>query len=185
MFKRILVAVDGSPAAAAGLKSAVQLAKDQKARLVVLHVLDDGVSAVSYDGGVYFPASYMNSYVQAIQEIGEKVLDKAVSFARKTGVDVDPAMAHARDRTVARSILDRAKKSNVDLIVLGTHGRRGFQRVLMGSDAEAVVRESSVPVLLVRGAGARRRSTPKAATPKAKSTAAGASRRTAAGAAAR
>ena len=161
MFKRILVAVDGSSPSTAGLKSAMQLAKDQKARLVILHVLDDFMPAGSYEG-VYVPADYVNSYVRAIRESGEKVLDKAVSAARKNGVDVDPAMAHTRNRTVARAILDQAKKSNADVIVLGTHGRRGFQRVLMGSDAEAVVREAAVPVLLVRAAGTRRGSTSKA-----------------------
>ena len=161
MFKCVLVAVDGSSPSTAGLKSAAQLAKDQKARLVVLHVVDDGMATVNYEG-VYVPASYVDSYIRAIQENGEKVLDKAVSSARKSGIDVDPAMMHARNRTVARAILDQAKKCSADVIVLGTHGRRGFQRVLMGSDAEAVVREASVPVLLVRGAGPRQRSKPKA-----------------------
>ena len=178
MFKCVLVAVDGSSPSIAGLKSATRLAKDQKARLVVLHVVDDGMAAVNYEG-VYVPAGYVDSYIRAIQESGEKVLDKAVSSARKSGIDVDPAMVHARNRTVARAILDQAKKSSADVIVLGTHGRRGFQRVLMGSDAEAVVREASVPVLLVRGAGTHQRS-----KPKAKSTVTGARRRSTTAAAA-
>jgi K+-sensing histidine kinase KdpD len=59
-------------------------------------------------------------------------------------------LAESRGGTIADAILSQARKAKADLIVIGTHGRRGLSRVLMGSDAEAVVRESRVPVLLVR-----------------------------------
>jgi nucleotide-binding universal stress UspA family protein len=150
MFRRILVAVDGSPPSNAGLKSAVQLALDQRAPLVVLHVIDDSMASLTFEGSS-LPTTYMDTYSKALSESGERVLDKAVTFARNAGVKVDPAMVRARTRTVARAIIDQARKSNVDVIVLGTHGRRGLRRALLGSDAEAVVREAAVPVLLLRG----------------------------------
>ena len=136
MFKRILVAVYGSPPSNAGLSAAIRLAKDQKVSLVVLHVLEGSLAAINYPGEYISPA-YMDTYIRAIQEKGENVLDRAVSLARKTLPKADPAMVHARHRTVAHAILDQAKKSKADTIVVGTHGRRGLRRILMGSDAEA------------------------------------------------
>jgi hypothetical protein len=66
-------------------------------------------------------------------------------------------LVEARAATVAHVIVQQAQKLKADVIVMGTHGRRGLRRALMGSDAEAVVREAGVPVVLVRGAVARKR----------------------------
>jgi nucleotide-binding universal stress UspA family protein len=76
---------------------------------------------------------------------------------RGTGVAVETVLLGARGNRVADLIVKQAKKWHADLIVLGTHGRRGVARVLMGSDAEIVVRETPVPVLLVRSPLRRRK----------------------------
>lgn len=154
MFKRILVAVDGSPASNAGLRSAVELAADQHATLLLLHVVDDSTVTAGFEGGFTVP-NYIDTFYDALRTSGRKVLAKAETLAKAAGVDYKLVLVESRAATVAHVVVGQAKSLKADLIVLGTHGRRGLRRVLMGSDAEAVVREANVPVLLVRGAAAR------------------------------
>lgn len=149
MFKCILVALDGSAASNAGFRSAVQLASDQHASLVGLHVIDNGAITINFEGG-YVPASYVDKLYDSLRENGRAILAKAEAAAKAGGVDMKAVLAESRGGTIAEAILSQARKAKADLIVIGTHGRRGLSRVLMGSDAEAVVRESRVPVLLVR-----------------------------------
>jgi len=153
MFKRILVAVDGSAASNAGLRSAIQLAKDQRATLVALHVVDESAVAAGFDGG-FVP----DDYLRALKKTGRETLAKAEATARSSGVSLKPVMVESVGETIAHVILRHVKKEKVDVIVIGTHGRRGLRRLLMGSDAEAVVREAGVPVLLVRATERAKRS---------------------------
>jgi nucleotide-binding universal stress UspA family protein len=81
MFKRILVSVDGSPASNAGLKSAIELAADQHATLLVLHVVDDSALVVGFAGGVTLP-SYIDEFYEALRDTGRKVLAKAGTAAK-------------------------------------------------------------------------------------------------------
>ena len=149
MFQRILVALDGSAASNAGFKSALQLAGDQHASLLVLHVIDDTAMAVNFQDG-YMPASYIDSLYESLRKNGETILAKAQATARAAGVEVTPILVESKGQAVAHAIIKQARKSKADVIVLGTHGRRGISRLVMGSDAEAVLREASVPVVLVR-----------------------------------
>lgn len=159
MFKRILVAVDGSPTSNAGLQSAVALAVDQGATLVLLHVVDETTLAVGFEGGFTIP-DYIDTFYATLRENGRKILAKAEVAAKKAGAERKAVLVESRAQTVAHVILQQARKQKADLIVIGTHGRRGLSRVLMGSDAELVVREAGVPVLLVRGRPRKR--TPRA-----------------------
>ena len=156
MFKRILVAVDGSPESSAGLDAAVALASDQQATLFALHVIDDGSLPINFDGALY-PPSYVDAYAEAMRTIGRKILDRTQKVARADSVQIDCILVRSRGVSVAEVIVEQSRKLKADIIVLGTHGRRGLKRVLMGSDAEQVVREASVPVLLVRGRKKRAR----------------------------
>jgi nucleotide-binding universal stress UspA family protein len=149
MFKRILVAVDGSATANSGLKAAVELAADQAATVFVLHIVDDMAVTPTLDAA-YIPSAYLERYVDALRETGRKTLAKAEAFARAQGVACKVVMVESLGQSIAQTILEQARKLRADVVVLGTHGRRGLARVLMGSDAEAVLREASVPVLLVR-----------------------------------
>jgi nucleotide-binding universal stress UspA family protein len=151
MFKKILVPVDGSPTANRGLAEAVKLAKSQKATLFVLHVVDENVVTQSAMGGGYF----IEGLLEGLLENGKKVLAKAVADAKKLGVTVKPVLIEDIGMAVSEVIVSQAKKLKVDVIVIGTHGRRGVSRLLMGSDAEGVVRAAGVPVLLVRAPGKR------------------------------
>jgi nucleotide-binding universal stress UspA family protein len=78
------------------------------------------------------------------------MLDAASKVALKQGVKADASLVESRGRPVSDVILDEARKWRADLIVMGTHGRRGVNRLLLGSDAERVLRSAPVPVLLVR-----------------------------------
>jgi len=158
MFKRILVATDGSPTSNRGLKIALALAKEQNSTLYVVHVVDDMAIALGLDGGVYVPADYVEGLVERLRSGGRKVLAAAQKLAQKEGQAIKPLLAETLGRSVAQAILAEVKKSRADLIVLGTHGRRGLSRLVMGSDAEAVLRETGVPVLLVLSASNKRAS---------------------------
>jgi nucleotide-binding universal stress UspA family protein len=87
---------------------------------------------------------------EALRRAGRKVLAKAEAMAATRDIEVGSALVEAAGNTTAHAILAQARKKRADLIVMGTHGRRGLSRALMGSDAEMVVREARVPVLLVR-----------------------------------
>jgi len=157
MFRRILVPIDGSPPSNRGLEQAIALAKDQKARLCLLHVVDELLMMPAFDGSMYVPASYRDDFTKAMREEGSKLLAKADATARRGRVRADVVLLETTGRRVAELVIKQARKWRADVIVLGTHGRRGLARVLMGSDAEMVVRESPVPVLLVRAPLRRRR----------------------------
>jgi nucleotide-binding universal stress UspA family protein len=149
MFKRILVPIDGSPTSNRGLEQAIALAKDQSAQLCLLHVVDEAALNPGLEGTIYLPPSYLESVMKALRQKGQKILAKAETRARNRRLTVKTALQNVRGRPVAEVIIQQAKKWRADVIVLGTHGRRGLSRLLMGSDAEMVVREAPVPVLLV------------------------------------
>ena len=150
MFRQVLVAVDGSATANRGLKTAIGLASDQKASLAIVHVVDDMASA-SYVGDIgYVPAGYVDRLLDDLRANGRKILAKAAAAARDAGVDAKTLLVEARGGSIADAIIAQVRKVRADVIVMGTHGRRGLRRVVMGSDAEAVLRDARVPVLLVR-----------------------------------
>ncbi|HEX8011106.1 MAG TPA: universal stress protein [Casimicrobiaceae bacterium] len=150
MFRRILVPIDGSAPSKQGLEEAIALAKDQAARLCLLHVVDELVVTQGFDGTAYVPPGYIEDFIKALRDEGKKLLAKAEAKVRQRRVKVDTVLLEALGHHVADLIVRHAKKWRADVIVLGTHGRRGLTRLVMGSDAELVVRESPVPVLLVR-----------------------------------
>ena len=150
MFKRILVPVDGSHTSGLGLDRAIRLAKVQRATLCLIHVVDERVTAQYFEGG----AAVLDRVLDSLRAGGKEVLARAEAKARRQRVQVKTVLAENIIRSVADVIVGQAKKWRADLIVIGTHGRRGVARLVMGSDAEGVVRTTPVPVLLVRsGAG--------------------------------
>lgn len=150
MFNHVLVAVDGSPTGNRGLKAAIGLASNQAAALTIMHVVDD-MKSVSYIGDMgYVPAMYIDTLLEDLRVNGGKILAKAEAAARESGVAPKKLLVETKGGSVADAILAQARKVRADVIVLGTHGRRGLRRVVLGSDAEAVLRESRVPVMLVR-----------------------------------
>jgi len=146
MYRRILVPVDGSKTAARGLSEAIRLAKNQHARLRLVHVVDKmaiiGVVEAGLDPG---------PVLARLARSGRRLLEQARLRAKKAGVDSEIALYQPVSKRVADTILSETKKWRADLIVMGTHGRRGVRRMVLGSDAEQIIRQADVPVLLVRG----------------------------------
>jgi len=152
MYKKILVPVDGSDTSIRGLQEAVRLAKNQQARLRLLHVVDEWgvIQGIDTLGGA-------GELLDALEESGKKALADAKTLAERHGVSSEAVIRRNLSGRVADFIVGEARKWGADLIVMGTHGRRGISHALLGSDAEAVVRSSAVPVMLVRGAPAAKR----------------------------
>ena len=145
MYKKILVPVDGSPTSHLGLQEALRLAQYHEARLRLLHVADTLIITPSLEGG-----SYVADAQEALRKDGTRIIEKAAALARQRGLAVDAVMLEIAGGRAAETIVEQAKKWKADLIVIGTHGRRGLSRFVMGSDAEQVVRTAPVPVLTVR-----------------------------------
>jgi len=142
MYGKILVPVDGSEPSARGLGEAIRLARDQRAELRCVHVIDEHIL---FDAPFAYP-----DLLDKMRDAGTAILDDASGRARDAGIPAEAVLRESRGRRVSRTILDEAAAWPADLIVMGTHGRRGLSHLALGSDAERVVRESPVPVLLVR-----------------------------------
>lgn len=152
MFKRILVPVDGSKAAGLGLDTAIKLAKDQDAVLIILHVVDNRVITQGMGmGGIGIERLF-----DSLRAGGKQILAKAQARALKQQARAKIIIDESNVRSVSDVIVRQARKLRSDLIVIGTHGRRGLSRLVMGSDAEGVVRTAPSPVMLVRSRSARR-----------------------------
>jgi len=145
-YRRILVPVDGSPTSLKGLKEAVRLAKAGGARVVLVHVVDEFAAFVGMEasGGI------LQDMIEGLVAGGRRILDKAGREAKRLGVSAQSILRERVGGPAADEIVRQAKKNRCDLIVIGTHGRRGLRRLALGSDAELVVRHATVPVLLVR-----------------------------------
>jgi nucleotide-binding universal stress UspA family protein len=148
-YRKILVAVDGSTASAKGLREALRLAKAEGARLFILHVVDEYPAFAALDGMMMAGAPGAD-LVPALREGGKRVLANAQRLALKHKVKAKAILREMLSGPAAYPIVREARKVGADLIVLGTHGRRGVRRLVLGSDAEQVVRTAPVPVLLVR-----------------------------------
>lgn len=148
MFRNILVAVDGSEAADKGLRAAIEVAQGQRApcRLTLLYVLQVMTAVADMQGTM---ESVFERHLEAMRRHGREVLDRAASLVAQAGIEARPVLREARVARAADAITQEAREG-FDLLVIGSHGRRGFQRFLLGSDAELVLRGATIPVLLVR-----------------------------------
>jgi nucleotide-binding universal stress UspA family protein len=148
-YRKILVPIDGSETSLRGLQHAILLARDLKAELRLLHVVHDYLVADGRHG-----LAKWGDLLTALREQGRSILDEAASIARNQGLKADAECVETPMRSVGAAISDYAARWPADLIVVGTHGRRGIRRLVMGSDAEYIVRTAAIPVLLVRGTAA-------------------------------
>lgn len=149
MYKNILVPVDGSEPSELALAEAIKLAQSTGATLYLMHVVDELVLAPMDSS--YMSSAYYADVIAALRETGRQILDRAEGTVRQAGVELKAALVETFGRRVAELIVERAKQWPADLIVMGTHGRRGLRRLVLGSDAEWVLRSTPVPVLMVRG----------------------------------
>ena len=151
MYQRILVPVDGSPTSNEALATAVKLAKNFGARLRLIHMVDELVYAAGYEGGY---GSYNTDLTTLLRETGAKLLAEGVASARAAGIEAESELFEKYGERLGETVAKAATDWKADLIVVGTHGRRGLGRVLLGSGAEQIIRQAPVHVLVVRAPGA-------------------------------
>jgi nucleotide-binding universal stress UspA family protein len=146
MYKHVLVAVDGSDTSNLALQESIKLAKEQQAALRLVHVVDETPTYMTMD-----TAFALGDFRKAMREAGQKVLATCTATARQAGVEVDTKFIVLQTQRICDAIIEEAKRWPADLIVIGTHGRHGFNHLLLGSVAEGVIRLATGPVLVIRG----------------------------------
>lgn len=141
MFSKIVVALDGSQCSEQALEVALKLAESEGAQLAVCSVVDPVMIV-----GTAPQAPAMGQVIQDMEADARRLVADAVAKAQQAGLT---ASGETRCGVPAHQILTFAKQSGADAIVMGTHGRGGLKRLLMGSVAETVLHESPVPVVVV------------------------------------
>jgi nucleotide-binding universal stress UspA family protein len=147
MYGNLLIPVDGSAPSMAGLCEVVKIAGGQARQIRLVHIVDEPRWNEKVD-----PGSIGGCIIETMRETGKKMLNDAQSMLATYGLVSECVLVESRGERTADIILAQANEWPADLIVMGTHGRRGITRLALGSDAEKVVRGSPVPVLLVRAA---------------------------------
>ncbi|MGH6768956.1 MAG: universal stress protein [Xanthobacteraceae bacterium] len=148
MYKQIVIATDGSDLGTKAVSHGIALAKVHQAPISVVTVTDIWSAfdmAHDYDRGTKDP---IGSYEALAAAGAKRILDKVAEAAKAEGVTCKGI--HVKDRPPAEGIVEAASDAGADLIVMGSHGRRGVDRLLLGSQANEVVTHSKVPVLIVR-----------------------------------
>jgi nucleotide-binding universal stress UspA family protein len=146
MYKRILIPVDGSQTSSKALTAALQLARDASGQVRLVHMVDD----LAYIGGYEAYGAYSAQLMEIAQKVGNQILDGALAVAKATGVQADQMLFDKFGAQLGETVADASKLWNADLIVVGTHGRRGIGRMFLGSGAEQIIRLAPVHVLVVR-----------------------------------
>jgi len=146
MYQRILVPVDGSDTSRRGLDEAIKLAMLSGARLRLLHVVDEVSAAM----GMADMGAVSADVFRLLKEGGEQLLAQAKAVVVAQRLEVDTVLVEGFAGRLCDQVLEQAQAWGADLIVLGSHGRRGVGRLVLGSDAEQIIRTAQVPVLVVR-----------------------------------
>lgn len=144
MYKRILVPVDGSDTSAKALSAALDLARVSGGQIHLVHCVDELAYLGAYD--------YVGAVINFVRESGARILSEAADTCRAAGVDAVSTFIDAPGQRLGDSVAKQAREWKADLVVVGTHGRRGVDRLVMGSGAEQIIRMApDIPVLVIRG----------------------------------
>ena len=147
MYEKILVATDGSTLSKKAVRSAIELAAAVDAELVALYVVPR--YPVSYfEGGITVSTQDIARTEKQWADEGQAIVDAVQEAAQAKGVKAKAAIS--KGDLVAEAIMSTAKKQKCDLIVMASHGRKGFKRILLGSETQHVLTHSSIPVLVLR-----------------------------------
>ena len=142
MFTRILVPVDGSDTSNKALAAAVRMTQGADGRMRLVHVMDELAYAADHP-------HYGSELMRAVREEARRVLSDASDVVAAASLTAEASLIESPGRRLGDVIAEEAKRWNADLVVVGTHGRRGFARALLGSGADQIIRTSPVPVLVV------------------------------------
>jgi len=148
MYKRIAVAVDGSDTSTAALNEAVKLAKVMNSTLLLIYVCEEMPVVWNIEGMTAFP---LEDVTKALVETGKQLLHKDKLRVEESGIAVETKLVEDYNARIGAVISKEAEQWLADLLVIGTHGRKGLDHLLMGSVAEGAMRTAVMPVLLVRG----------------------------------
>lgn len=140
--RTILIATDFSDQGRKATAQGMELARALGARVHLLHAW-----AVSFVSSADLPTAVPASFFDDVAKGAQRLLDDALAEHQTAGVTLTGATAYGDARDV---VVDTAKQMGADLIIVGTHGRRGVRRALLGSVAESIVRHAHCPVLVVR-----------------------------------
>ena len=153
MYQRILVPVDGSSTSKRGLAEAIRLARLTHGRLRLIHIVDELSFALAMDAY----SGQAGDWLNGLRAEATKLLEEGKAMAAAEGIEADSVLCDNFRGAVPDRVTVEAESWPADLIVLGTHGRRGLGRLVMGSSAEHILRHATVPVLLIRApeAGAK------------------------------
>ena len=150
-MKKILIAVDYDPSAETIARQGYQLAKSMNAQVVLLHVVADSTyySSLNYSPIMGFDSFSNMDVIQTdaitgVKEAAQDYLDRTKHFLGDESIETI-----IKDGDFGDGIIETATEMNVDIIVLGTHSRRGLEKILMGSVAEKVMHKSSIPLFII------------------------------------
>jgi nucleotide-binding universal stress UspA family protein len=147
MYKRILVPVDGSDTSKKALDAALQMARDNDGIVRIVHLVDE----LAYLSGYDLYGGYSGELIKMMREAGTSILQESLAKAQAANVSADTAILEKFGERLGETVAEAARQYKADLVVVGTHGRRGVGRALLGSGAEQIIRLAPVPVLVVRG----------------------------------
>lgn len=145
-YKRILVAVDGSKTSRLAFNEALQLAKALQAKLCIVHVIEKLPDHIAF-------AIDVVKYQMLANKKSELLLKKFHALAVKNKISTDIKLIEILDfkESISKKILQTVKSWRANLLVMGTHGRTGVSRMMLGSVAEETLKTSTIPILLIRG----------------------------------
>ena len=148
MYKHILVPTDGSALSQKAVKAATELARGMKAKVTAVHVIPPYTPPIVMDSAVAYTAISPTEYRKSTEREAQKMLDKvkATVEAKKVACDV----AFVNDAQPWEAIIKLARGRSCDLIVMASHGRRGLEGLLLGSETNKVLTHSKTPVLVCR-----------------------------------
>jgi nucleotide-binding universal stress UspA family protein len=147
-YSRILVPIDGSVAADAGLREAIKLASLRRgATIRLLHVLEPLPALQGRKMVVTGPL------LESMTALGEEILENAKALVERNGIRAETVFQRRSQKRAAEGIEREARRWKPDILVMGTNGQRALSREVLGSDAETVARSVTVPILLVRAPG--------------------------------
>ena len=147
MFRRILVSTDGSPRSNRAIKSAAALARSCGASLTIFHAIPV-YRTLYYGEGMTFAWPSETQYLKVAGRTTAKLFARARALAAKQGIAAVTMQAHNVDTSLA--IVTAAGKARADLVVMASHGRKGLQKLLLGSETQKVLARTRIPVLVVR-----------------------------------
>lgn len=147
MYARIMVCVDSSPTSNKALGAALQLAIESGGRtqLRLVHVVDEAAYVLGLDQG-----GYSVELFKAMRDLGSKIIGDAMTIVHAAGMKADHVVFDSFGLRLGDTVARAARDWTADLIVVGTHGRRGVSHMLLGSGAEQIIRLAPVTLLVVR-----------------------------------